>query len=159
MRTIHRSVAACAIALGAALVTVPSASASVEPAKPVPTTSTGGVTTQNANGCSEKTCIDIDGNKLYVRNVTTSTHPVSGARCYHIDWLGHSKGVSKLHGIHHYQTCTPTPANQKTLWSNWYANKNFPNGYKVCVHWRVLKKGKGQHWTGIPGQPCETIHK
>ncbi|MCW2918058.1 MAG: hypothetical protein JWN52_6126 [Actinomycetia bacterium] len=148
MRKIRWNVVVGATVLGAAVFSMPPASAAPQA---TPTAQTGVVTPMNASGCNVHTCIKVTGKKLYVESVTASTGGFYGHAhwpgCHRAQLLGARRGETWLHVLG-----TSSKVCSKAFFTSfsfkWYTKHNFPDGYQLCVQ-----------WIGLGGLPCEYIHK
>ena len=144
MRLVKRSIVLSGIALGAALASAPAASAQVQ--SPVTASGyNGGISAKISDGCNDHTCIAVFGTKLKVTNVVTNVTVHKQYRCTTGYFQGHAKGVKHLHTLAKTKKICGSYGHYTATWP---ANRTFSNGYKLCVQ-----------WSGIHGEPCETLHK
>ena len=100
------------------------------------TSQADGASPPNASGCNGSVCISIEGSGTYVDDWQTTAWAAT-ALCTEADFW--ANGVLKR------QSSSQCVGAGTELESDW-KNTSFPNGTVLC-----------NTWSGIPGEPCETI--
>jgi hypothetical protein len=96
-------------------------------------------TPDSAYGCNQNVCISLEGSGLHVSDWSSqATYEGSIELCTQSYFYENDAEI---------RSGTSVCGEAGVFFTDWAANKNFPNNAKLCNQWKK-----------IAGEPCETVH-